>query len=154
MLAAWASDPEVTRYLAWAPHEHVESLEEFFRACEAAWRSGTGHHAWLLFHRGEEAPIGSIGLDRDGGKVSYGYALARPAWGRGLATEALRHLVEWALAQDGIERAWAFCDADNEASARVLEKAGLEYEGRLRRWHVCPTIGPGLRDAFVHAKVR
>ena len=62
--------------------------------------------------------------------------------------------VNWALAQPEIFRAWAFCDVENPASARVMEKAGLVREGILRRWHVAPTIGPEPRDCVVCAKVK
>ena len=46
-------------------------------------------------------------------------------------------MVEWALAQRGVERIVAGCDPDNAASIRVLEKlgferAGTDAEGQLR----------------------
>jgi len=53
--------------------------------------------------------------------------------------EALSCLVNWSMDQPGIFRAWAFCDVENPASARVMEKAGMPREGMLRRWHICPT---------------
>ncbi|MSU71119.1 MAG: N-acetyltransferase [Opitutus sp.] len=74
--------------------------------------------------------------------------------GYGFAAEALTFLVEWALAQSTIWRAWAFCDVENPGSVRVMEKAGMVREGVLRRWHVCPTLGPEPRDCIVCAKVR
>ena len=51
-------------------------------------------------------------------------------------------------------RAWATCDVENPASARVMEKAGMIREGVLKRWHVCPTIGYEPRDCYVYAKTR
>lgn len=62
--------------------------------------------------------------------------------------------MEWALAQSTIWRAWAFCDVENPGSVRVMEKAGLVRESVLRRWHVCPTLGPEPRDCIIGAKVR
>ena len=47
-------------------------------------------------------------------------------------TEAATHLVNWSLAQPEIFRVWAYCDAENPASARVMEKAGMVREGVLR----------------------
>jgi RimJ/RimL family protein N-acetyltransferase len=84
----------------------------------------------------------------------FGYVLARQYWGNGYMLEALAHLVDWALAQPGVYRAWAFCDVDNPGSARVMEKAGMTLEGRLRRWHVCPELGDEPRDCWVYARVR
>ena len=155
VLASYAGDPEVTRYLAWRAYERVEPLAAFFRECAAHWEKADGHCAWLLCLKGATAPIGSIGITLDaGGKAMFGYVLAKKFWGHGLAAEALTLLVDWSLAQPGIFRAWAYCDTENPASVRVMEKAGMRREGVLRRWHVCPTLGPEPRDCVVCAKVR
>lgn len=155
VFAAYASDPEVTRYLAWRAYSRVEPLTAFLRECVAQWEKGEGHLAWLLCLKGTDRPIGSIGVTLEpGGKALFGYALAKKFWGHGLTAEALTHLVDWAMSQPMLYRAWAFCDVDNTASARVMEKAGLLREGILRRWHVCPNLGPEPRDCLVYAKVK
>ncbi|MBL9200596.1 MAG: GNAT family N-acetyltransferase [Opitutaceae bacterium] len=155
VFAAYASDAEVTRYLAWPPYTRVEPLAGFLRDCAANWENSSGHFVWLLSLKGTTAPIGTIGLKLEpGGKTMFGYALAKRCWGHGFAAEALKHLVDWSLAQPGIFRAYAYCDVENPASARVMEKAGMVREGILRRWHVAPTIGPEPRDCLVCARVR
>lgn len=154
IFATYASDPEVTRYLSWRPYERVEPLEVFLRECIAHWEKGDGHLAWLLCLKGTDTPIGSIGVTLENGKAMFGYVLAKKFWGHGFAAEALAFLVDWSLAQPAIFRAWAFCDVENPASSRVMEKAGMVREGVLRRWHVCPTLGPEPRDCVVFAKVR
>jgi RimJ/RimL family protein N-acetyltransferase len=155
LFAAYASDPEVTRYLAWPPYTKVEPLADFLRDRAADWaRPQAPHYAWLLCLRGTDTPIGSIGLMPDGGKVMCGYVLAKKFWGRGMMTEALTYVVDWAIAQPNVYRVWAFCDAANPGSARVMEKAGLTREALLRRWHVAPNIGPEPRDCILCAKVK
>ena len=154
IFAAYASDPEVTRYLSWRPYERVEPLEIYLRECLAHWEKGNGHLPCLLCLKGTDTPMGSIGVTLEGGKVMFGYLLARKFWGHGFAAEALTFLVDWSLAQPAIFRAWAYCDAENPASGRVLEKAGMVREGVLHRWHVCPTLGPEPRDCVVFAKVK
>lgn len=155
VFAAYANDPEVTRYLSWRAYDRVEPLTAFLRECEAHWERGNGHLAWLLSLKGTTTPIGSVGITLEpGGRAMFGYVLAKKFWGHGFAAEALAHLVAWALAQPQIWRAWAFCDVENPASARVMEKAGMQREGILRRWHNCPTLGPEPRDCIVCAKVR
>jgi len=152
--AAYASDPEVTRYLKWRAHEHVDTLAEFFRLRADDWDQSRPHFSWVLrLHEGE-AVAGTIGCIPDGGKMMFGYALAKKHWGQGLMAEALRHLVDWTLAQPEYFRAWAFCDVENPASVRVMEKAGMTHEGVLRRWHVCPNLGPEPRDCIVCARVK
>jgi RimJ/RimL family protein N-acetyltransferase len=152
---AYASDPDVTRYLSWRAYERVEPLAAFLRESAARWERGDGHLAWLLCLRGTSRPIGSIGVTLEpGGKALFGYALGKKFWGHGFATEALAFLVDWTLAQPQLWRTWAFCDVENPASVRVMEKAGLMREGILRRWHICPTLGPEPRDCVVCAKVK
>ncbi len=60
--------------------------------------------------------------------------------------EALRALVDWALAQPGIWRAVATCDVENRASARVMEKAGMRSRVLLRRHTIHPNLQPEPRD--------
>ena len=154
VFAAYANDPEVTRFLAWKAYERVEPLAAFLREAAARWEKGDGHFTWLLSLKGTQAPIGSIGVTLGERKAQFGYALGKKFWGHGFAAEALQHLVDWSLAQPSIWRAWAFCDVENPASARVMEKAGMLREGILRRWHVCPTLGPEPRDCVACAKVK
>ena len=154
-LATYASDPEVTRYLVWKTHDCIKPLAEFFGLCAGNWEKDDGQLAWLLFLKETRTLIGSIGLEFEpGGRVSFGYVLGKKFWGQGLAAEALTFLVEWALAQPEIFRAYAYCDMENPASVRVMEKAGMVREGVLRRWYTCPNLGPEPRDCVVCAKVR
>lgn len=69
-------------------------------------------------------------------------------------TEALSTVVDWALTQPDVWRASAFCDVEHVASARVMEKAGLTFEGVLRRYFIHPQISPEPRDCKLYAKVR
>lgn len=155
VFAAYASDPEATRYLSWRAYERVEPLAVFLRESVAHWEKNDGTFAWLLCLKGTDTPLGSIGVIFEGnGRAVFGYVLAKKFWHHGFAAEALTFLVDWSLAQPSIHRAWAYCDVENPASVRVMEKAGMVREGVLRRWHVCPTLGPEPRDCVVCAKVR
>jgi RimJ/RimL family protein N-acetyltransferase len=78
--------------------------------------------------------IGNCGIRRkpeNEWEADIGYELASAYWGRGIATEAARALVELGFRDWGLHRISAWCVADNIGSARVLEKAGLRLEGRL-----------------------
>jgi len=153
--ATYASDPQVTRFLLWPAYREIEPLREFLRGVIRTWEAGDGgHFAWMLCLRGTGELVGSIGVSLNLHGAGLGYVLGRAYWGRGLMTEAVRYVAAWALAQPAIFRVWAYCDAAHPASARVMEKAGLTREGVLRRWHICPTIGPEPRDCLIYAKVR
>ena len=84
-----------------------------------------------------EEAIGGIGLqlqhDVHRRSAEIGYWLGEPFWGQGIATKALAALTEYAFVNLGLIRLYASVFEWNPASARVLEKAGYTYEGRLRK---------------------
>lgn len=99
--------------------------------------------------------IGCIGLlpQDDVARISaeVGYWLGEPFWNRGIATGALRALTEYAFTELDLVRLYATVMEWNPASARVLEKAGYQYEGRLRK----SAIKDGqVIDQFLYAMVR
>jgi RimJ/RimL family protein N-acetyltransferase len=61
-----------------------------------------------------------------------GWVVRRDAWGHGYASEAAVALIRFAVDELGLHRIEATCHPDNAASARVMEKAGMTYEGRKR----------------------
>jgi|SRR5690349_9915963 len=78
--------------------------------------------------------IGSIALVMKGeGLGEIGYWVGMPFWGRGYATEAAREVVRYGFETCGLQRIYAAHFARNPASGRVLQKAGMQYEGTLRR---------------------
>lgn len=155
IFATYAGDPVATRYLSWKTYTTVEPLAAFLHTVAQNWLDPEARHvSWLLFNRETRGLVGSIGIVIEGGKMMCGYVFGRDHWGKGYATEALTWLADWGLAQPGLQRVWAFCDVGNPASARVMEKSGFAREGILRRWHVCPNIGPDLRDCIVCSRVR
>jgi [ribosomal protein S5]-alanine N-acetyltransferase len=149
----YAADPRVARYMVWRPHTSVETVAQFLQSAIDGWTSGK-LLAWVITLRGADRPLGMIDARLQGGKVEVGYVLARPYWSRGYMTEALRAVAAWALSQPDVFRVWATCDLDNAPSARVLEKAGFQYEGILRRWLVFPNVSPEPRDCRAYARTR
>ena len=103
---------------------------------------------------GDEA-VGGVGftIERDIGyrSAEIGYWLGEEFWGRGIATEALIAVTEYAFANFDLCRLHAHVFAWNPASARVLEKAGYAFEGRLRK--SCTKDGQTI-DQLIYAKVR
>jgi len=88
----------------------------------------------------DDTSVGGIGLDLGdptrffvcNHNAEIGYWLGEPFWGRDIISEAVAALTEWAFAELRAVRLHAVVYARNPASARVLEKAGYEFEGRLR----------------------
>jgi RimJ/RimL family protein N-acetyltransferase len=153
IFARYAQDPEVTRYLVFVPHRAVTETVAFLRTCEDAWRDDLGW-SWVIEARDDGRLLGMIDLRRDGSRREIGYVLARPEWGRGYMTEALRAVLAAAFADPTVWRVWAGADIENLASQRVMEKAGMTREGVFRRFGRHPNRSPDPRDAVIYAKVR
>ena len=99
--------------------------------------------------------VGGIGImmQSDVNRLSaeIGYWLGEPHWGQGVATAALRAVTEWAFDEFDLVRLYGEVFEWNPASGRVLEKAGYELEGRLRR----SIVKDGqIIDALLYAMVR
>jgi ribosomal-protein-alanine N-acetyltransferase len=150
---SYAQDLEVTRYLIWQPHKNIQETEGFLADCAVAWE-GNVRFPYVITFKQSGAVIGMLEIRINDFKADVGYVLSRQHWDKGMATEALRGLVEWALRQESIYRVWALCDVDNLASGRVLEKVGMQREGVLRRQMVHPNISDEPRDCYCYAVVK
>jgi RimJ/RimL family protein N-acetyltransferase len=71
------------------------------------------------------ALIGHVGLSPARGSVEIGYAIEQRLHGQGFASEAVKAMADWALAELGLPEVLGVVAADNASSCRVLEKAGF-----------------------------
>jgi RimJ/RimL family protein N-acetyltransferase len=99
--------------------------------------------------------VGGIGFtmfdDVERTSTEIGYWLGAAFWGRGIATEAVTAITDFIFLRYPVTRVFAVPFAPNVASARVLEKAGYELEGRLRR----SAIKQGrVLDQLIYARIR
>jgi RimJ/RimL family protein N-acetyltransferase len=153
IFARYGQDALVCRYMSWTPHRSIDDTYAFLRRIIDDNAQGTSA-GWLIFSQASGQLLGSVGGAIQNQRVQFGYCLARDAWGRGYATEAARTFVEAVMGDPAIWRIQAFCDVENRASARVLEKIGLAFEGTLRRYLVLPNLGDIPRDVHCYARVR
>jgi ribosomal-protein-alanine N-acetyltransferase len=131
----YSADAEVARYTVWEPGTE----ESAGRFVEAAIQSGTRHPrsvyelAIVEPRDGDLIGAARLGIESiEHRRADIGYVLGRPWWGQGLATEVVEVLVDLGFRRLSLHRLWATTHPDNIASARVLEKVGFTYEGRLR----------------------
>lgn len=153
LFADYACDAEVTKYMTWRPHTRIDETVTFLRRCEAAWEQGTAF-PWTLWAKHDGSFMGMLECRVRGWAMDLGYALRRCWWRQGFMSEAVGGLVRWGLEQPQLLRIWAVCDIENVGSARVLERAGLQREGVLRRWLVHPNMGDAPRDCACYSIVK
>jgi len=137
----YASDPEVTRYLAWPRHRTVDDTRAFIQFSDAEWRDYSAGP--YLIESGSGLLLGGTGLEfktKTADQAVTGYVLSRDARGQGYATEALRAMIEVARELNTREML-AICHAQHIPSQRVLEKCGFSCKGNLLVEF--PNLGPG-----------
>jgi ribosomal-protein-alanine N-acetyltransferase len=143
IFARFAADPEVTRLLGWPTHRTVDDTRTFLELSDAEWRRWPAG-PYLIDSREDGTLLGSTGLSFETPhRAATGYVLARAAWGRGYATEALRAIVEVARGV-GVRRLYALCHPEHRPSWHVLEKAGFVREALMRAHSEFPNLAPGV----------
>ncbi len=149
----YGRDPEVARYADWPVRTSMDGLVEALQRRGKLWETGAEFY-WVITRTGEDRAIGGISFRVAEDSAEVGFLLHRQHWGEGIATEAARAVVEWALALPFLRRVRATCDAENLASARVLEKLGFTLEATLPRAVVRPNLSSEPRDALMYTLVK
>ena len=166
---AFSSDPEVARHVLWQAQTSVGEARHYIRTLQRQYREGAPS-SYVMVLKASGHVIGTIGFERyvpETALAEVGYSLARPLWNQGLATEALHALLGLCFDRLHLHRVEAMCDTENPASARVMEKCGMQREGVLRGrennkgqfvdvvmygmlvsdWNARPAAAPGRRAA-------
>jgi RimJ/RimL family protein N-acetyltransferase len=133
-LNAIVSDPAVTRYMHFAWWDEQKRRQWHARMVEEASRPHPGVDNWAITLRSDGQLIGwlFIGSSSDqgaAGRRGCGWALGQRFWGQGYMAEALRAAIAYEFATLGTRRITAECQPENLASARVMQKCGMTYDG-------------------------
>jgi ribosomal-protein-alanine N-acetyltransferase len=139
--AIWefASDPQVTRYTAFATHRQRSDTEAYLRFVFDRYAAGD-LAALAMVELKSDQVIGTLGVApaRTEDAFEIGWAVQRRSWNRGYATQALRATLEHFFCEKGAKLIFAHAAAANAASIRVMQKAGMHrsnaaVEPRLMR---------------------
>ena len=132
------NDPQVMHFITGGRGTSVqETRDEVLPAFLGYYDRYPGYGFWAVMEKSTGDFLGWFHLRPapDGGRPSepeLGYRLTRSAWGKGYATEAACAVLHFGFSHIGLHRISASCVADNTGSAHVLEKLGMQQEGRLR----------------------
>lgn len=136
MYSGWASDPAVTDYLTWDPHDSPASTRALLEMWCAEYDK-PDYYNWAIEFGGEV--VGNISVARISERNEYaeiGYCLSQRCWGKGIMPEAFRAVIDHLFGRVGFHRICAEHDEHNPKSGRVMIKCGLKLEGRRREaWH-------------------
>jgi [ribosomal protein S5]-alanine N-acetyltransferase len=137
------------------PHPYTEESADWWIDFVAEETRRQGRSVNWAIRDGHGYLVGGIGFHGlEVGKThrgELGYWLAKPYWGRGIMTSAVRSVSEYSFSDLGLVRVTAHVFDFNVASARVLEKAGFQCEGRLRKHY---KKDGAIFDGLLYARVR
>jgi ribosomal-protein-alanine N-acetyltransferase len=143
----WASTLAACRYQAWGPNT-VPETKAFVAQAVSEWNhQPQDWHVWVAEDQGSVLGLGELKiLCRRWRQGEVAYAVHVNHWGKGLGTAIALSLLTIAFDSMDLHRVVATCDPRNLASAAVLQKVGMTFEGRLRH---TMEIRDGWRDSSV-----
>lgn len=131
----YCSREEVAQFVTWDVHKSLDDSKNFI------------HFAFERYANNQVAPWGIVLKENNQliGTADFvwwqeqhktaeiGYVLSSDYWGKGLMPEVVNKIIEFGFEQMDLVRIQALCLVENEASERVMQKVGMEYEGILRK---------------------
>lgn len=136
MFDNWASRPENVTYVTWPAHESVDFTRRLLTEWVASYEKSDFLH-WVIALKDQPdfviGDISVIDINQSAQSCELGYILSQDYWGQGLMTEALQTIIAFLFEQVQCNRILAIHATENPASGRVMEKAGMQYEGTFRQ---------------------
>ncbi|WP_433813330.1 GNAT family N-acetyltransferase [Flavobacterium johnsoniae] len=141
------SNPNVHLFVGNNPVKNIEQSVEYIHFVQKQYKDfGTGRWAVILKETNEFLGWSGIKFitDEINGHTNFyeiGYRFIEKHWGKGYATEAGKAFVNYAFNEMKVDALYAYADAGNENSRKILEKLGLryvnsfEYEGEIEVWY-------------------
>lgn len=144
---SWAGLEEACRYQPWGPNTE-DQTRAFVQAAAEAWaHADQRRFAYIARFENELVGMGELRVrSRPQRQGEIAYIVHPGVWGRGVGTAIGRQLLAHGFGDLGLHRIYATCDPRNRASARVLGKLGMTYEGRHRHTAL---IRDGWRDSEI-----
>ena len=124
------NEPDFIRYIADRGVRTLDDAQNYIKNGPAASYAKNGFGLFAVELKETEIPIGMCGLIRRDvlPDVDIGYALLERYWNNGYAYEAAAAVLDYGYKVIGLKRIVAITSLDNNASAKVLEKIGLQFD--------------------------
>lgn len=146
--------------MSWQPHKKIKETKKLLRKWNRAYRNRKVYN-WAIELKEIGQLVGSIAVVKDNvtwynGKKAIvekeiAYSIGHNWWGKGIVTEALKAVIEFLFTNTDTTRITAKHDTNNPASGKVMQKAGMQYEGTLRAFG---TSNNGVGDLCVYSILR
>lgn len=131
----YALNPAVSLYTLWEPHKTVQDSIDYIKDYVFHYYAqGVPEPFGVALKSSPQKLIGTVGcfwVSKSAKSMELAYALGQDHWGRGLVAEASSAVMDFCFKTFELKRIQARCKVENKASARVMEKIGMTFEGTL-----------------------
>ena len=144
---AYASQPETTRYLTWYPHPDRDYTRQYLEYLGSRYAAGM-FYDWAVIYEPDCKMVGTCGFTSfsyEHNSAEIGYVLNPSYWGQGIAPEAVQAVMDVGFRVLNLHRIEAKFILGNERSRRVMEKAGMSFEG-YQRCPIYPVVYNQYKD--------
>lgn len=146
---------KIVRFLTWNPKSTVDEVKIMLQEWISEYQKTDAFYKWGICLKGNsEKVIGVIGvcnLEDEVGRAEISFCLSKEYWNQGIMTEALQQIIFFLFESEGYNRIEAECCVKNMGSRRILEKAGMRYEGILRK---SAKLNAGICDMMWYSVLR
>lgn len=132
-----AGDYEVSKMTLNIPHPYPSDIAiEFVEHTHKNWEADKGY-TFAIVDKDTDGFMGVIGLHPEmrHKRAEVGYWIGQRYWGKGFMTEALKRVLQFAFEELDLNRVGAGYLVENPASGRVMEKAGMKFEGTFLKYY-------------------
>ena len=147
------SDADVSRYTCWQRHQSVEQTQTYLQNVALQWQQGAAF-TWGVYPHGSQCQgiVSITPVAEDPSSADVSFSLAKDYWGYGITGKLLHVVEQWLSQNTDIYALNAYCHTDNEASQKVLQRAGYIRKARLKDYAVFPNLGDTAQDCYFYHK--
>lgn len=131
----YGSDEEVSKYVTWNTHETISDTKGFVEFVLNKYENKQVS-PWGIECKENGKFIGTIDFvwwQPNNKTAEIGYVISKDYWRKGLTSEVAKEIIKFGFEKMDLVRIQARCDVENIGSARVMEKAGMSFEGIIRK---------------------
>jgi len=130
------SNPDVLRHYGQNPLTSLDQVRLIINNFSKSYEEKCGIK-WGIELKGQAGIIGTIGFQEwstEHKRAEISYALFPESWGKGYALEAVNKVISFGFQEMKLVRIGAIVFTENDASNKLLTKAGFEKEGVLKKY--------------------
>lgn len=134
----WTSDPLVSKQLEWNVHQSIDDTLDYVNSKLEAYNNDF-FYDWVVVLKKTNEPIGeisSVRIQKKHDLVELGYNYGSKFWGNGYASEALKAVIKFLKEEAKVYKVICAHISTNPASGKVMQKAGMEYDGTLKDYRI------------------